>query len=135
LDHVLVEHTAALPERLKLRGLTTKWVLRRAMRDILPEPILSRRKLGFPVPVGAWFRGEYRGMLRATLAGDRAAARGLFEPAAVRRLIEEHGRRERDHSERLWSLLNLELWHRRFVDGDEAAIAPAAGERLAAGGA
>src|SRR5262245_16217188 len=63
LDHRLVEFTARLPERMKLRRLTTKYVLRRSMKGVLPKPILTRRKMGFPVPVGAWFRGAYRSVI------------------------------------------------------------------------
>src|SRR5688500_7174764 len=69
LDHPLVEWTARLPERLKLRGLTTKHVLRQAMKDDLPAEILSRRKMGFPVPVGSWFRGRYRHLLDEYVLG------------------------------------------------------------------
>ena len=118
LDHPLIEFTATLPERLKLRGGTTKYVLREAMRDFLPPEILSRSKMGFPVPVGRWFREAYTGWLNEFVLGERANARGLFDPAATRTLVAEHASRERDHTERLWALVNVELWHRIFVDGE-----------------
>ena len=118
LDHPLIEFTATLPERLKLRGGTTKYVLREAMRDFLPPEILSRSKMGFPVPVGRWFREAYAGWLNEFVLGERANARGLFDPAATRTLVAEHASRERDHTERLWALVNVELWHRIFVDGE-----------------
>jgi asparagine synthase (glutamine-hydrolysing) len=117
LDHELVEFAATLPERLKLRGTTTKYVLREAMRDWLPAPILSRRKMGFPVPVGAWFRGPWRHLVDDLVLGDRARARGLFDPVTTRRLVGEHAA-GRDHVERLWALVNVELWHRIFLDGE-----------------
>jgi asparagine synthase (glutamine-hydrolysing) len=117
LDHPLVEFAARLPERLKLRGLTTKYVLRQAMRDALPPEILSRKKMGFPVPVGRWFRGAFRGIVDDYVLSDRAAARGLFDQGYVRRLVERHCRGDENHSERLWALVNLEMWHRLFVDG------------------
>jgi asparagine synthase (glutamine-hydrolysing) len=80
LDHKLVEFTARLPERLKLRrGWTTKYILRRSMKNILPEQILKRPKMGFPVPVGAWFRGAYRGIVDEYVLGERALSRGLFD--------------------------------------------------------
>ena len=60
LDHKLVEFAAPLPARMKLRGLTTKYILRRAMADRLPKEILTRKKMGFPVPVGAWLRGRFQ---------------------------------------------------------------------------
>jgi len=117
LDHPLVEFASGLPERLKLRGLTTKWVLRESMKDVLPPEILSRKKMGFPVPIGAWFRGAYRTVVDEYVLGPRAMQRGLFDPNAVRSLVEAHARGE-NHSERLWSLVNLEMWQRIFLDGE-----------------
>src|SRR5207253_10008750 len=72
LDHPLAEFAASLPDRLKLRGWTTKYVLRRAMRAILPSAILDRRKMGFPVPVGHWLRGPYRRLVDEFILGERA---------------------------------------------------------------
>ncbi|HZG51369.1 MAG TPA: asparagine synthase (glutamine-hydrolyzing) [Pyrinomonadaceae bacterium] len=124
LDHRLVEFTARLPQHLKLRrGWTTKYILRESMKDVLPAPILSRKKMGFPVPVGSWFRGAYRGIVDEYVLGERAAARGLFDPAYVRELAARHQAGE-NHTERLWSLVNVEIWLRQFMDG-EAAHAPA----------
>jgi asparagine synthase (glutamine-hydrolysing) len=118
LDHKLVEFSARLPERLKLRrGWTTKYILRRSMKDLLPAPILSRKKMGFPVPVGAWFRGPYRHILDEYVLGERAAARGIFAPDYVRSLVARHAAGE-NHTERLWSLVNVEIWLRRFMDGE-----------------
>jgi asparagine synthase (glutamine-hydrolysing) len=128
LDHHLVEFAATLPERLKLRGATTKYVLREAMRDWLPAPILSRRKMGFPVPIGAWFRGPWRHLVDDLVLGARAQARGLFDPATTRRLVGEHVA-GRDHAERLWALVNVELWHRVFIDGEPPASIDLAGGR------
>ena len=124
LDHKLMEYTARLPQHLKLRrGWTTKYILRQSMKDVLPASILSRKKMGFPVPVGAWFRGAYRGIVDEYVLSERAAARGLFEPAYVRELAARHQAGE-DHTERLWSLVNMEIWLRQFMDG-EAAMLPA----------
>jgi asparagine synthase (glutamine-hydrolysing) len=118
LDHELVEFAARMPERMKVRGMTTKYVLRKAMAGVLPPEILTRRKMGFPVPVGAWFRGPYRHVLDDLVLGDRALARGLFDPAALRRLVTSHVSGEANHAERLWSLVNLELWQRLHLDGE-----------------
>jgi asparagine synthase (glutamine-hydrolysing) len=123
LDHPLVEWVASLPEAMKLRGVTTKYVLRQAMAGLLPEEILSRKKMGFPVPVGAWLRGPYRHLLDEYVVGERALGRGLFDAAYLRRLVASHVGGERNHDERLWSMINLELWHRVFVDGESAADA------------
>ena len=118
LDHPLVEFASSLPQRLKLRGWTTKYVLRQAMRDLLPEEILSRKKMGFPVPVGAWFRGAFRGVVDEFVLGERAMARGLFQRDAVRRLVDAHNSGSEKHDERLWMLVNWEIWQRIFLDGE-----------------
>jgi asparagine synthase (glutamine-hydrolysing) len=118
LDHTLVEFTARLPERMKLRRLTTKYILRRSMKGVLPEPILTRRKMGFPVPIGAWFRGAYRSVIDDFALSARSLERGVFDPAFVRNLVAEHQSGARDHSQRLWSLVNFEMWARQFIDGE-----------------
>lgn len=118
LDAALVDFTNRLPERLKLRGWTTKYILRRAMQDVLPEAILKRPKMGFPVPVGRWFRGEFRPLVEDCLLSERALGRGLFNREFLERLLAEHVSGRRDHAQRLWALVNLELWLRRFMDGE-----------------
>jgi asparagine synthase (glutamine-hydrolysing) len=118
LDHRLVEFTARLPERMKLRRMTTKYVLRRGMKGVLPEPILTRPKMGFPAPVGAWFRGAYRSVIEDYALSPRSRERGVFDPAFVRNLVAEHQSGARDHSQRLWSLVNFEMWARQFIDGE-----------------
>ncbi len=118
LDHKLVEFTSALPERLKLNRWTTKYVLRQSMKGVLPEQILTRPKMGFPVPIGAWFSGAYTHALEEYVLGSRAMDRGIFNPEFVRTLVSQHQRGEANHSERLWSLVNLEIWLRRFIDGE-----------------
>jgi asparagine synthase (glutamine-hydrolysing) len=121
LDHKLVEFTSSLPERLKLHGWTTKYVLRQSMKDVLPRRILMRPKMGFPVPIGAWFRGPYAQVLDEYVLGSRAMERGIFNTETVRTLVNQHQRGVANHSERLWSLVNLEMWFRRFIDGEVAA--------------
>ena len=118
LDHKLVEFSAALPERLKLRGATTKYILRESMKGMLPEAILSRPKMGFPVPVGAWFRGAFRNVIDEYVLSERAIGRGVFEPSFVRSLVQQHQVGGEDHSERLWALVNFEIWQRQFFDGE-----------------
>jgi asparagine synthase (glutamine-hydrolysing) len=118
LDHPLVEFTATMPERMKLRGVTTKYVLRRAMRGLVPSAILTRRKMGFPVPIGTWFRGEYRHVIDEFVLGPRAASRGLFDMAAISSLAARHLSGQERHDERLWLLVNLEVWQRIFLDGE-----------------
>lgn len=124
LDHKLVEFTARLPERLKLRGWTTKYILRQAMSGILPETILKRPKMGFPVPIAQWFRGTHRALIDEYVLSDRAAERDLFNQDALRRIVNEHQNGVRNHSDRLWALLNLEMWLRQFIDGEASRPAP-----------
>jgi asparagine synthase (glutamine-hydrolysing) len=116
LDHHLMEFAASLPENLKLRGLKTKYLLKRVLKRLVPQENLTRRKMGFGVPIGSWFRGSMQPLLRETLLSDRALKRGLFKPDAVHGLVEQHVAQRADHSHRLWSLLMLELWFQRFID-------------------
>jgi asparagine synthase (glutamine-hydrolysing) len=127
LDHRVLEFAAALPARLKLRGLTQKYLLKQVMRGILPDPVLDRRKMGFGVPIDHWFRHELREMAYDVLLDARARQRGYFRPEVVRRYLDEHVSGRAHHHPRLWSLLMLELWHRRFLDGDPAQSAAGAG--------
>jgi asparagine synthase (glutamine-hydrolysing) len=120
LDHEVVEHVAGLPGSLKLRGFTTKAVLRAAFKGLVPPQILARRKMGFPVPVGPWLRGPFWPLVQDLVLGPRALARRLFAPEALRTLAEEHRLGIANHGDRLWLLLNLEVWHRVFVDGEPA---------------
>lgn len=119
LDHKLVEFTSGLPERLKLRGWTTKYVLRESMKGLLPEAILSRPKMGFPVPIGTWFRGAYSYVVDDYVLSDRVLARGIFSPDFVRSLVARHQTGGENHSERLWALVNFEIWQRQFFDGEQ----------------
>jgi asparagine synthase (glutamine-hydrolysing) len=116
LDHHVIEFAASLPENLKLRGLTTKYILKKTLQKLLPSENLTRSKMGFGVPIGQWFRGQMQPFLRENLLSERAAGRGLFRPEAVRRMVELHTRGERDYTHQLWTLLMLELWFQRFID-------------------
>lgn len=118
LDHKLVEFTCGLPERLKLRGGTTKYILRESLKGVLPEAILSRAKMGFPVPIGAWFRGAYRSIIDEYVLSERATSRGLFKVDFVRELVHRHQSGVENHEERLWALVNFEIWQRQFFDGE-----------------
>jgi asparagine synthase (glutamine-hydrolysing) len=119
LDHPLAEWVTRLPDRFKLRGAETKWLLRSAMRTRLPHTILNRPKMGFPVPIGAWIRGPLKASAEELVLGSRTTARGVFDKNAVRNMFNEHLSGTRKHDERLWVLMGLELWHRIFVDGED----------------
>jgi asparagine synthase (glutamine-hydrolysing) len=116
LDHEVVEFAAALPSEMKIRGTERKRVLKRVAAGILPAEVLTRRKQGFGVPIGDWFRGPLRGLMSDALQSPRARQRGYFAPQFVDRLIAEHLSQRRDHASRLWTLLMLELWHREYLD-------------------
>ncbi len=117
LDHKLVEFTARMPREMKLRGGMTKWVLREAMKGILPAEILNRPKMGFPVPVGNWFRHEFKHIVDDYVLSERSLSRGIFDAKFVRELVKRHNAGE-NHDERLWSLVNFEIWQRQIFDGD-----------------
>jgi asparagine synthase (glutamine-hydrolysing) len=122
LDHKLIEFVTRIPAALKLRGLETKHVFKRAVRDMVPAEILDRPKQGFGVPIEQWINHQLRGRIRETLGETRARERGYVEPRYVQTLLDEHERGRRDHSTQLWALFMLELWHRAFVDDVKAAI-------------
>jgi asparagine synthase (glutamine-hydrolysing) len=116
LDHELAEFVAGLPAGMKLRGLGTKRLLKRAVRGLVPAAVLTRPKQGFAVPIGGWFRRELRGYLPEILLAPEARARPYFHSPVVAQLIEEHQSGRRDHAHRLWALLTFELWHREYID-------------------
>ncbi len=117
LDHQLMEFCASLPSHMKLRGRTKKYIFKRAVRGLLPRPIIERPKMGFGVPLDRWFRQDLREMAYDLLLSPRAAERGYFRTAVVRRLLDEHVWGVRAWHYQLWNLLMLELWHRTFIDG------------------
>lgn len=115
LDHMLVELAAALPYDLKLNGRVTKHILKEAARGLLPDAIIDRPKHGFGVPLGAWLRAD-SAPVRDVLLSPEARGRGLLNMGAVETLLDEHTSGQRDHGQRLWTLLTLEWWHRLFID-------------------
>jgi asparagine synthase (glutamine-hydrolysing) len=124
LDHELVEFAARLPDAWKLSGLTTKRVLREAMKGLLPDSILNRPKMGFPVPFAQWTRDGWNGVLRDVLLDGRTRERGLIDPSAVNALLQDHAAGRTAGGDRLWTLLNLELWYRTFIDNDGVQTLP-----------
>jgi asparagine synthase (glutamine-hydrolysing) len=122
LDHRVVELAAAMPldRKLRFRPGRSKVVLKRAFADLLPPPIKTRRKMGFGVPVGRWFRSELRSELEGVLLDRSSLDRGLFRPESVRTLVSEHVEGRREHGHRLWALVMLELWFRNHMEGPSA---------------
>jgi asparagine synthase (glutamine-hydrolysing) len=138
LDHKLVEFAATLPDEWKLSGFMTKRVLRESMKGLLPESILNRPKMGFPVPFAGWTRGPWNAVARDVLLDRRSRERGLIDSQAVDALLSDHAAGRTEGGDRIWSLLNLELWHRTFIDQEGIQTLPAppsAGAHAAPAGA
>jgi asparagine synthase (glutamine-hydrolysing) len=121
LDDQLVEHVSALPSDLKVRMWQTKAIFREAVRDIIPAEILTRKKMGFPVPVGRWLQKEFWPVVQEFVLGPRATSRGYFDRAALARMADDHRSGRAKHGDRLWLLVNLEIWQRVFCEGDDPA--------------
>jgi asparagine synthase (glutamine-hydrolysing) len=124
LDNTVIDYAATLPARFKIRAGRRKHVLKEALRPLLPAGILDRKKQGFGIPLGTWFRGGLTDLFSDVLESPRARQRGYFEPAFVSRLVKEHLSGQRDHTLRLWQLTVFELWHREYLD--TAAVGSAA---------
>lgn len=116
LDHHLIDFVARMPASMKMRGLETKHIFKRAVRELVPSEILDRPKQGFGVPIQEWINDQLRDRIRETLREQRTRERGFIEERYVRRLLDEHERNRRDHSAQLWALFMLEQWHRVCVD-------------------
>jgi asparagine synthase (glutamine-hydrolysing) len=130
LDTVVAEFALALPSRLKVRGLAKKRLLRRAVEPLLPPEILAGKKRGFVPPIGAWLRNELQPLTREVLSPAENRRRGVFEPAAVAALIDEHAAGTSDNSRKIWALLTFSLWYDRYAVG--SAMVEAAPTQLAA---
>jgi asparagine synthase (glutamine-hydrolysing) len=124
LDHHLIEFVSRMPASLKMKGLETKHIFKRAVRDLVPAEILYRPKQGFGVPIQQWINDQLRERIHETLLERRTLERGYVDDRYVRRLLDEHERERRDHSTQLWALFMLEEWHRVFVDeGGRSSVA------------
>lgn len=118
LDHKLVEFAMSLPAELKVRNMSGKYLLRKAMAERLPDEILNRNKKGFPTPIRPWLRNQLFEQVSSILSDGRMVERGLFKPEAIKQLLVEHKRGSSAATEGCWRLLNFELWCRIFFDGD-----------------
>jgi asparagine synthase (glutamine-hydrolysing) len=118
LDHKLVEFAASIPRAYMTSGVSGKLILKSAVKDLLPESIIYRKKLGFPTPWATWMAGPQLNTVEQLLLEPRSLQRGIFRPGKLRELIAQHRARSHDHADRLWRLLNLELWHRVFLEGE-----------------
>jgi asparagine synthase (glutamine-hydrolysing) len=118
LDHVLVEFATRIPQEVQIQGLAGKRILKRAMEDLLPHEIIYRPKLGFPTPWSRWLAGPRLENIRSLLLEQRSLERGYFRREAIEKLFDEHRANHRDNYDRIWRLLNLELWHRVCLEGE-----------------
>jgi asparagine synthase (glutamine-hydrolysing) len=116
LDHRVAEFVASLPANYKLRGRRTKYILKRAIKDLLPPFVARRGKKGFGVPVAEWLKGKLQPLARDLLSPERVRRAGVFNPEYVTRLLDEHERGVANHRKLLWTLLMFELWHESFVE-------------------
>ena len=118
LDHVLVEFAARIPREVQIHGLAGKTILKKAMEDLLPHSIIYRPKLGFPTPWSRWLAGKRLDSIEALLLEPRSLDRGYFRRESIQQLFRAHRSKHRDNYDRIWRLLNLELWHRVCLEGE-----------------
>jgi asparagine synthase (glutamine-hydrolysing) len=123
LDHVLVEWAMRIPASMQIRGGAGKQILKKAMEGLLPRSIIERPKLGFPTPWSGWLAGPQLDDIERLLLEPRSVDRAFFKRTAIEKLIREHRAQYRDHYDRIWRLLNLELWHRVCLEGESHAWA------------
>ncbi len=117
LDYELMEFAAKIPSEIKMKNGRQKYLLKKLAQRFIPHDAIYRKKWGFGIPIGFWFKkGEMRALLNDILLGKRAAGRGYFDHGFIRRLVTEHLEGKADHAYRLWALLCLELWHLMFID-------------------
>lgn len=116
LDHKVIEFAASLPADLKMRGLQTKSLLKKVAARLVPRDVVYRRKMGFGVPIGKWFRGEMKDFVKEILLSESSLKRGIIKPEIIQKYVSEHTEAERDHSFQLWTFLMMELWFQKFID-------------------
>jgi asparagine synthase (glutamine-hydrolysing) len=119
LDHKVMEFAASIPANFKLRGMQTKYLLKKAFEPLLPKDILSRKKMGFGVPLNRWFCLDLKTPAYDILLDKRTIERGYFKRNEVKKLLDDHVTLKEDNSYRIWALFWLELWHRMFIDKRE----------------
>ncbi len=119
LDERLVELAARMPGRQRVNGRNTRFAIRQALRGVLPDEILDRKKRGFGAPVGSWLKQELEPLIAYLLSPGQIDKRGLFRPESVAQVISDHRENKADHSDHLFALITLEIWQRLFIDGEQ----------------
>jgi asparagine synthase (glutamine-hydrolysing) len=115
LDVGFVEPVNAMPSRMKLRGFTRKYILKKSLEGKLPKRVLNRAKKGFGIPLAKWFRKDLKPLLLDTFSPSRLRRAGIFDDAAVKHLLEDHFHGRRDNRKQIWTLLVFEMWKERFA--------------------
>jgi asparagine synthase (glutamine-hydrolysing) len=115
LDHELVEYVLSLPAEFKLRGLQTKYILKRIASTLIPHSVIHRRKQGFSVPINEWLRGDLHEFCHDLLLGNSRNCSGIFRKSAVENILQKHARHERNLGHHIWALMIFELWHSTFI--------------------
>jgi len=115
-DYRLVEFAMRVPERMKVRNMTTKWITRQVMKDTLPKEVLTKKKMGFNPPLSQWINGELKPVIRQFLSSEAVERRGIFRPDAVQSLLRKHEENRRDNGLKIWALLMIEVWQRMYFD-------------------
>jgi asparagine synthase (glutamine-hydrolysing) len=118
LDHIFMEFVATIPSDLKLKGKTGKYIFKKALRDLVPEEILERKKWGFGVPIGSWFRNEIKEFTEEILFSSKSRQRGYFDVDYIQKMWKEHQRGIKNYTHHLWILLMFEMWHQTFIDSN-----------------
>ena len=116
LDHKVIEFAASLPENLKMNRFRAKYLLKKVAARLVPNEVIYRRKMGFGVPIGQWFRGEMKDFVRGVLLSESSLTRGIIKPEMIEKYVNEHTKGDFDHAFQIWSLLMMELWFQRFID-------------------
>lgn len=111
-----MEWVARLPVSMKLKGKRNKYLLKKTCQNLLPPVILKRGKQGFGIPLGKWFRENLKPMMKEILQSELFQNRKIFKPEYLNRIIQEHEQGRTDHGKRIWTLLMLEFWFRRYID-------------------
>lgn len=122
LDSQLVEYAASIPSSAKIKGFKTKYLLKKAFEDFLPSTILTRKKMGFNVPTGVWFREGQRGLITRLLLSEQMRSRGYFNDAFIARMVRDHLEGRTNYEAQLFTLASLELWFRVFIDSSQVAL-------------
>jgi asparagine synthase (glutamine-hydrolysing) len=117
LDHELVEYSLDIPMAQKIKGNTSKYILKKAVEGIIPDDIIYRKKMGFGAPMSQWLSGDFGDFVRTRLLGSGLLHHGFFDIQYIEGLFDQHKRRKRDNSLYIWTLFNLSEWYDYWIDG------------------